>query len=594
MSIGEILAAIPAQSQDLRERGYKFRQGKALNDAWANSLDAAGRPDEIKFMRAAAKAGLGPDATQAYWNQQTAAFEAAQRQAQAANVIGSLGGDFRTIKGPAPEPTVTEAPPAGDFGAPAQPSGLSNFLRPKPKGPIDLSAGTNIDAVAQGLPDGEVVVRGQGPETRAPEVGALPALELDRTYTPPAPEGVATQFARSINPTMLGMMAQGMAGTAGVQGAQLEAPALSFETMNQTERQYAERFLARSGIPGTPEDQLRAFEETATRGIAAPVPFNPQRAMVLAPGGGMMLDPSKMAEEQNRATADAARYQAERAKAITDARKALFGAYEGVQSPTIARASAQSSLNEAARPREAINQQVFALNQELGTSFDPSKMGDEKTAADVLERVRLQKNLLERTKEIQVVRDEAGRINGRATLAQIVPLLEGMGKLEGLPGTEGSLNMMVRLLAPSLDFSTMLATGMLDKAGGLTDKGFTYFASQLNNIPIEQVRKLASHMVEASPGMAGIYQNFQSNNPRPLPVVGLDSAPSKPARTAQDQLGDFLRPKRADGTPRPEKPARKPAEGRVTPEQFDRQWAKAKPGDRVVGPDGKTYTKGGR
>ena len=60
-------------------------------------------------------------------------------------------------------------------------------------------------------------------------------------------------------------------------------------------------------------------------------------------------------------------------------------------------------------------------------------MGDEKTAADVLERVRLQKNLLDRTKKIQVVRDQNGGINGRATLAQIVPLLEGMGKLEGLP-----------------------------------------------------------------------------------------------------------------------------------------------------------------
>ena len=34
MSVGEILAAIPTQSQDLRERGYKFRQTKALNDAW--------------------------------------------------------------------------------------------------------------------------------------------------------------------------------------------------------------------------------------------------------------------------------------------------------------------------------------------------------------------------------------------------------------------------------------------------------------------------------------------------------------------------------------------------------------------------------
>ena len=562
MSVGEILAAIPTQSQDLRERGYKFRQTKALNDAWANSLDAVGRPDEVKFMRAAAMAGLGPDATQAYWNQQTASFKAGAEQAQAANLINSLGGDFTKIKGPMPTPTVTEQQTTAS-------TILADFLRPgssqtpaaQPAGPMDLSGGSDAAPAAGGgapasAAEGEVVIQASAPEgTRAPQVGMLPEIDLGRTYTPPPEEGVATQFARSINPTMPGLMAQ--AGQQQVQGTATEAPAasLSFETMNPTERQYAERFLARSGIPGAPAEQLRAFEEIATRGVAAPVPFNPMRAMVASPGGAMIMDPSKLAEEQNRAAQDVARYQSERAQAIAEARKTLFGAYEGIQGPAIARASAQSSLNEAARPREAINQQVFALNQELGTSFDPSKMGDEKTAADVLERVRLQKNLLDRTKKIQVVRDQNGGINGRATLAQIVPLLEGMGKLEGLPGTEGSLNMMVRLLAPSLDLSTMIATGMLDKSGGLTDKGFTYFASQFNNIPIEQVRKLAGHMVEASPGMAGIYQNFQSNNPRPLPVVGLDSAP---VRTAQDQLGDFLRPKRAAGAEKPAKADRKP------------------------------------
>ena len=152
--------------------------------------------------------------------------------------------------------------------------------------------------------------------------------------------------------------------------------------------------------------------------------------------------------------------------------------------------------------------------------------------------------------------------------------------------------MMVRLLAPSLDLSTMIATGMLDKSGGLTDKGFTYFASQFNNIPIEQVRKLAGHMVEASPGMAGIYQNFQSNNPRPLPVVGLDSSPaSKPAKTAQDQLGDFLRP--SVPAVRPGLKAAKRAAHGGDARAVRRQWAAARPGDKVVGPDGKTYTKGG-
>lgn len=597
MSIGEILAAIPTQSQDLRERGYKFSQTKALNDAWSSSFvrsaDGAIRPDENRYMAAIAKAGLGPEAGMAYWQYQTGQFENAQRQSDAANAIAFNGGNFRTITGPAPESTVTEAPSAGDFGAPAQPSGLSEFLRPKPKGPIDLSGGSSVDAMTTGAADGEVVVRGQVSDTRAPEVGTLPPLELDRTYAPPASEGVATQFARSINPTMPGMMEQGMYFGAEGAGLASTAPALSFETMNPTERQYAERFLARGGTPGTPDEQLREFERRALAGVVKAVPYNPMRARVLGPNGRMMLDPSKLAEEQNRAKADEAREAADTAKAITEARKALFGAYEGIQAPTIARAGAESSLLEKSRPIVAANDAIAALNQELGTSFDPSKMGTPEVASEVLERVRLQKNLAQRADSLEVVRGPDGTIDGRATLSQIIPMLEGMAKLEGLSGTEGTQKMMIGLLAPKLDAATMLAAGMIDPAGGLTGAGIQYLAGRVNDIPIEQVRKLARHMVDASPGMAGIYQTYQSKTPRAMPVAGLDSfsgSSAAPAKT--DPLAAFLRP---SGAKADQKPPKSPREAKgVTPAQFDRQWAAARPGDKVVGPDGKTYTKGGR
>lgn len=600
MSVGEILAAIPTQSQDLRERGYKFRQTKALNDAWANSLDAVGRPDEVKFMRAAAMAGLGPDATQAYWNQQTASFKAGAEQAQAANIINSLGGDFTKIKGPMLTPTVTEQQTTAS-------TGLADFLRPgssqtpaaQSAGPMDLSGGSDAAPAAGGgapasAAEGEVVIQASAPEgTRAPQVGMLPEIDLGRTYTPPPEEGVATQFARSINPTMPSLMAQ--AGQQQVQGTATEAPAasLSFETMNPTERKYAERFLARSGIPGNPEQQLRAFEETAMRGVAAPVPFNPMRAMVASPGGAMIMDPSKMAEEQNRAAQDMARYQSERQKAVAEARKAMFGAYEGIQAPTIARAGAESSLLEKSRPIIAANDAIAALNQELGTSFDPSKMGTPEVAANVLKRVRLQKNLAQRADSLEVVRGPDGTIDGRATLSQIIPMLEGMAKLEGLSGTEGTQKMMIGLLAPKLDVATMLAAGMIDPAGGLTGAGIQYLAGRVNDIPIEQVRKLARHMVDASPGMAGIYQTYQSKTPRAMPVAGLDSFSGYSAAPAKtDPLAAFLRP---SGAKADQKTPRAPREAKgVTPAQFDRQWAAARPGDKVVGPDGKTYTKGGR
>jgi hypothetical protein len=350
----------------------------------------------------------------------------------------------------------------------------------------------------------------------------------------------------------------------GGQGAESAPPALSFETMNPTERQYAERFLARSGIPGAPEDQLRAFEEIATRGVADPVPFNPMRARVRGANGALMVDPSKLADEKNRAAADAARYQSERAKAIAEARKALFGSYGTVQDANIARVRVESDLQEKARPREAINQQVAALNQELGTSFDPSKMGDEKTAAEVVERVRLQKELLHKIDGVDVIRSADGSINGRATAFQIVPLLEGIQKLEGLNATEGTLHMLMRLMAPSTDIGTLVAINPEGYAT-ITGAGANAILSKMNSMPINEFREMVKHSIDASPGMAVIYKNFQSDRPQPLPVVGLDGSPaSKPARTAGEQLGDFLRPKRTEGPTKPAKPpkdTRKPSGG---------------------------------
>jgi hypothetical protein len=48
---------------------------------------------------------------------------------------------------------------------------------------------------------------------------------------------------------------------------------------------------------------------------------------------------------------------------------------------------------------------------------------------------------------------------------------------------------------------------------------------------------------------------------------------------------------RAEAKPTETKPTpTKPAAG-ITPAQFDAQWAKLKPGQSLVGPDGETYTK---
>lgn len=619
MGIGQYLSEIPTRAMDLRERGYAFQQKRGLNDAWAQSLDETGRPDEIKFHAAAKRAGLGPDAASTYWKQQTEAFKNAQEQAQAANMIETLGGNFRGIKGEAPLPEVREVPTPGfdeipgnapaaapRAAAPAAPGSLvSGFIRGGSQ-TVPLSTPAPVpDVQDNGEPT--IVVSGSVQDTRAPEVGLLPPDTTTYERGPVPLQGVATEFARSIRPTFPGMMTQAsQAGAPGEVATEAPAPSLSFESMNPTERAYAERFLARSSIPGaTPAEQLQAFETNALQGIARPVPFNPQRGMVATPGGGMILDPSKLAEERNRAAADQARFQAESSKAIADARKAMFGAYEGVQAPTIARAGAESSLLEKSRPIMAANEVVAAMNRELGTSFDPSKMGDPKVAAEVVERVRLQKSLAQRADSLEVVRGPDGSIDGRATLSQIVPMLEGMAKLEGLSGTEGTQKMMIGLLAPKLDAATMLAAGMIDASGGLTGAGLQYLAGRVNDIPIEQVRKLARHMVDASPGMAGIYQNYQSKVPRAMATASLDSFGSAaPGAPSQDQgaaggsvgvpahgngVGEYLRPRE------PRTPVHPPvtAAHGVTPAQFDRAWANAKPGDKVVGPDGKTYTKKG-
>lgn len=562
MGIGQYLADIPRNAMDLRERGYAFDQKKGLNDAWAQSLDETGRPDEIAFHAAAKKRGLGPEAAATYWKMQTEAFENAQRQAQAANMIETLGGDFRGIKGEAPLPELREVPAPGIDTAPAAASAYPVPQRTPSATPGSrvgdyLRPGAAAAPVAPG-DDATVVVEGSVPGTRAPEVGLLPPDTTTYEREPVPMQGVATEFARSIRPTLPGMMAQGLqTGVPGEGAAEAPAPSLSFESMTPTEQAYAERFLARSSVPGaTPSEQLQSFEANALQGIALPVPSNPQRGMVATPGGGMILDPSKLAEERNRAVADVARYQAERSKAIAEARKAMFSAYEGVQAPTIARATAESGLLEKARPIMAANNAVAALNQELGTSFDPSKMGDPKTAADVIERVRLQKNLAQRADSLEVVRGPDGSVDGRATLSQIVPMLEGMAKLEGLAGTEGTQKMMIGLLAPKLDAATMLAAGMIDASGGLTGAGLQYLAGRVNDIPIEQVRKLARHMVDASPGMAGIYQNYQSKTPHAMSTAALESfgpaqgaphqEPETPAAPAAQgaNIGTYLRSER--------------------------------------------------
>jgi hypothetical protein len=575
---------------------YDFDQQKALNRAWSRALDLSngGRPSEMQFLAAAKDAQLGPEATDAFRKYLAGAYSTGATMAGNAMTMESLGGKPGAIVGPQAMPQVTENGMPAQTPQGAQPA--ADWLRPPVPVAPQASAMPPVPANEQARTDEEnrVVVSAESPaQSRAP-MFQLPEPEPSgREYSAPPQEGVFTEYARGLDPAA--RLAQMGAGAGGAQGGSADAgPILSAQNMTPMERDYQARALARAGVPGaTLEEQMGALEQIATKSVRPPVPYNPQAAMV-----GNQYDAAADAKEQNRAREDMARFAGEKGQAVQKLTEQLLGNFGTVQDTNIARVRVESDLQEKARPREAINQQVATLNRELGTSFDPSKMGDEKTATDVLERVRLQKNLEKRTKEIEVVRDQNGKINGRATLAQIVPLLEGMGKLEGLPGTEGSLQMMIRLLAPDLSLPVMLATGMLDKAGGITDKGFTYFANQLNNIPVEQVRELAHHMVVASPGMAGIYQNFQSERPQALPVVGLDSQRSAQSAPPADLMGSFIRPASpgaASATPparpdvrQPSKPLPKAGAISSAGKYFDgKNWREPRAGDESKG---KIYT----
>lgn len=512
---------------------YDFDQQKALNRAWSNALDLSngGRPSEAAFLQGAKAAGLSPEATDTYRKYLANAFSTGTQLAGDAMGMTSMGGNPGTIMGDRPMPTVTEAP-APPAGGP-----VADWLRPSapapsaPPVPTNETHRTDEEAAVHIKP--EATPAPMGGEFRLPD-----PMEPERTYSAPPQEGVFTQYARGIDPAAAMAQAQGAAGGSGAP-AQSETT-LSPANMNPMEKEYAQRALSRQGIPGgSLEEQMGNLEAIARKSVRAPVPYNPQAAMV-----GGRYDQGAAAKEMNRAREDALRAQAETSAAVQKLAGGLLGDFGTVQGTTIARAGAESDLQGKARPREAINQQVAALNQELGTSFDPSKMGDEKTAADVLERVRLQKELLNKVDGIDVVRDPSGNINGRATAFQIVPLLEGTQKLEGLPGTEGSLQMMMRFMAPSSDLGTLVA---IDPEGysHLTSAGTNLVLSKMNSMPIDEFRAMVKHSINASPGMGVVYKNFQSKTPRPLVTVYLDDGAdmAKPSRPAPvDPLATFLRP----------------------------------------------------
>lgn len=514
---------------------YDFDQQKALNRAWSNALDLAnhGRPNELQFLGAVKAGQLGPEAADTYRKYLASAFSTGQQLAGDAMGMTSMGGNPGTIMGDRPIPTVAESPavggPAGDWLRPAaQPQAPAN---PAPPVPANETRRTDEENEVHVKPEQGIAPTGG--------VFQLPApVEPERTYSAPPQEGVFTQYARGLDP--VGAMAQAQdQAMAGVGGASAPAgPVLSPENMNPLQREYTHRALSQRGIRGASlEDQMANIEKMAEKTVRGIAPLDLRASQV-----GGRYDSAAAAKETLRFREDVLRHNAEKAAAVQKLTGDLLGDFGTVQGTTIARAGAESSLNEAARPREAINQQFATLNQELGTSFDPSKMGDEKTAADVLERVRLQKSLLGKIDGVDIVRDPDGGINGRATAFQIVPLLEGMQKLEGLPGTEGSLHMMMRFLSPSSDLGTLVA---IDPEGysHLTSAGTNLILSKMNSMPIEQFRAMVKHSINASPGMDVVYKNFQSAQPRPLPTVGLDAG-SAPA-PSRDPLGSFLRPSQA-------------------------------------------------
>lgn len=573
---------------------YDFDQQKALNRAWSNALDLSngGRPSEAAFLQGAKSAGLSPEATDTYRKYLAGAFSTGTQLAGDAMGMTSMGGNPGTLLGDRPMPTVTEAP-ATD--APPAGGPVADWLRPSapaptaPPVPTNETHRTDEEAAVHIKP--EATPAPMGGEFRLPE-----PVEPERTYSAPPQEGVFTQYARGIDPAAAMAQAQGSAGGPGAPAQ--SGATLSPANMNPLEKEYAQRALARQGIQGRSlEEQMGNIEAIARKSVRAPVPYNPQAAMV-----GGRYDQGAAAKEMNRAREDALRAQAETSAAVQKLAGSLLGNFGDVQGTTIARAGAESDLQGKARPREAINQQVAALNQELGTSFDPSKMGDEKTAADVLERVRLQKELLNKVDGIDVVRDPSGNINGRATAFQIVPLLEGTQKLEGLPGTEGSLQMMMRFMAPSSDLGTLVA---IDPEGysHLTSAGMNFVLSKMNSMPIDEFRAMVKHSINASPGMAVVYKNFQSDKPQPLPVVGLDAG-SAPA-PARDPLASFLRPSAEPSTasappvtPKVAPDIRKPAKplpqaGAISQQGkfFDgKNWRDPKDGDHAK--NGKIYLEG--
>lgn len=350
-----------------RAANRKETQTRQLNSIFAKHLDRTGNLNETGFYEDAAAAGLAPEHIQTamdWYSKKKAAQVQTQRDNRTLRTYGAdpeaAGRNQATIGAPQPVLESQQAPAAPSAGPDKLQAwfdrlkGRANPLQAKPaaqEAPTpEVSAQTRAlnvaappaptktDALATAIgmpsapaqtPDqpGSEVTISNGPNVHTfyedPNSFMRADEEIPRVVTPPdnrsAEQKVEDSYQQENSPLSRGSV-RGGGQAAPVQG-------LTFAGMNPMERDTAVRSLARKGYDvSNPEAALKAYQDRFLGSVPEPVPANPQIAMT--PHG---MDEAKLAEEQNRADADMARYSAARADALAKASSELFKNYAEVQ-----------------------------------------------------------------------------------------------------------------------------------------------------------------------------------------------------------------------------------------------------------------------
>lgn len=524
-----------AQGQANADKARDIWRKRKLQSILSKHVDASGsvvNPDAL-FAEAAAS-GLAPEARSTLESQALATRENQLRLAEADIGLQTYG--LR------PSDSVAASQPGRPVMDSSQVGSQEERIRQ--------------NAAAMGVDPGESVGRSQAPATAVPTdgvriAGNLPQMpEEGMGYT----EGTNRNFlskALAQRPDMMAGM-DAMGGAGGGMGAQIEPTKLTDKDPRYVAT--VKDFAIRSGL--SPKDAsleqiagaLDAYNElkasTVTAGVKPPMAFRGKDGRI--DYGAWLGHLAEKRGELAKIRLETATEQEKRGTEYSQQAQAR-------QATENATTSAQNAAMEKNAERQAIGGMIGNVNvyaEDLyGLRLDPAKIGDEKEAREISDRVATAAKAVNFLKTPGVLEGSWNKV-----LTEMQTLKGAIQTMDKIPGTESGERTLVNMLYPNMDLKAMYRMGWLEH-GGLTEKGLAAMATQFTNIGPDEVRRNVTNMIKHSVPLTGALKKYAAGKEGPR-NYGYASP-----ETVANPFAGAPAPERKQAAPTPAEIAKMPPKG---------------------------------